>query len=357
MNAMNEDLDLQWEELGLEYKLLDEAHQNYLKSLKELIAKQKTFISQIAHQRYRLKAINDNLQKCANTEKLNEIKEECVKREAQLQIIEETLPRQGGVYLRVILGNINVGFLSEEVMFKYKDAYEKFKLICIVIATVLVLLNMSVNSRFFQKIYLFFLVWYYCTLTIRESVLRANGSKIKTWWRIHHGLSVFASIVLLVWPENSAWDDFKGPFFKYNLYNCLVQYLQFNYQSGALYRLRALGKKDNMEITVEGFQHWMWRGLAFLYPFLFGAYIFQLVNAYMLYGMYMSHPESSWHVLVTFLFMLTFFIGNSITTLLVIPNKLKNNMVMRYKVMARKLYCAVSVPKINLKKSNGEKYL
>lgn len=347
---MNDDIDVQWEELSEEYKQLEETHRQYLVVLKEVTSKQNALLSQINHQRYRLKAINAGLKKSISTEKLREIKEECIKREAQLQLVEENLPRQGGLYLKVILGNINVGFLSEDNKFKYKDAYEKFKLVCIIIATVVIILNMSFNSTFLQKIYLFFLVWYYCTLTIRESILRSNGSKINAWWRIHHGLSVFASIVLLVWPENDTWDEFRGQFFRYNFYNCFVQYLQFKYQKGALYRLRALGMKNNMDITIEGFQHWMWRGLAFLYPFLFVAYVYQLYNAYTLYLMYTTHPESSWHVLVTCLFMLIFFIGNTVTTLLVIPNKLKNRMIVKYKVMARKLMDAVSVPKVSRKK-------
>ncbi|CAG9760574.1 unnamed protein product [Ceutorhynchus assimilis] len=341
---MVDNIEVQWGEVNEDYRKLEEEHQVYLKKLKELTNKQNFCSTQITHQRYRLKAF---------TKSSNIDIKECIKREAQLQLIEETLPRQGGLYLKVILGNINVGFLSEEAKFKYKEEYEKFKLVCITIAAVLVILNMFFASRFFQKIYLFFLVWYYCTLTIREAVLRANGSKIKLWWRIHHGLSVLTSIVLLVWPENSAWDDFRGQFFRYNLYHCLVQYLQFNYQRGTLYRLKALGQKNPMDITIEGFQYWMWRGLAFLYPFLFAAYIYQLVNAYTLYKMYMHHPESSWHILATCLLMLMFFTGNSITTLLVIPAKIKNKMLVQYKLMCRKLFSlTVDAAKNDVNKSN-----
>uniref|UniRef100_A0A183B3X7 Ion_trans domain-containing protein n=1 Tax=Echinostoma caproni TaxID=27848 RepID=A0A183B3X7_9TREM len=35
----------------------------------------------------------------------------------------------------------------------------------------------------------FLLVWYYCTLTIRERILIANGSRIKGWWNIYHFIS------------------------------------------------------------------------------------------------------------------------------------------------------------------------
>lgn len=45
----------------------------------------------------------------------------------------------------------------------------------------------------------FLLVWYYCTLTIRESILINNGSRIKGWWVFHHYVSTFLSGVMLTW--------------------------------------------------------------------------------------------------------------------------------------------------------------
>lgn len=80
-------------------------------------------------------------------------------------------------------------------------------------------------------------------------------------------------------------------------YTGVVQYLQFMYQSGVLYRLKALGERHNMDITIEGFHSWMWRGLSFLFPFLFIGYIFQLYNAYSLYHL-SYHPEATWHVCI-----------------------------------------------------------
>lgn len=45
----------------------------------------------------------------------------------------------------------------------------------------------------------FLLVWYYCTLTIRENILISNGSRIKGWWVFHHYVSTFLSGVMLTW--------------------------------------------------------------------------------------------------------------------------------------------------------------
>lgn len=197
---------------------------------------------------------------------------------------------------------------------------------------------------------MFLLVWYYCTLTIRESILKVNGSRIKGWWRFHHFLSTVVSAVLLVWPNTGPWYIFRSQFMWFNVYisKCctifsktiaqllitikfsfnnqyhfsgIVQYLQFRYQRGVLYRLKALGERDNMDITIEGFHSWMWRGLSFLLPFLFIGYLFQLYNAYILYQL-AYHPEATWHVSVLSAMFLVLFLGNTTTTIMVIPQKL-----------------------------------
>jgi len=50
-----------------------------------------------------------------------------------------------------------------------------------------------------------------------------------------------------------------------------------------------------MDITIDGFHSWMWRGLSFLLPFLVIGYGWQLYNAYLLYKL-SYHPEATWQV-------------------------------------------------------------
>lgn len=76
-----------------------------------------------------------------------------------------------------------------------------------------------------------------------------------------------------------------------------------------------------MDITIEGFHSWMWRGLSFLLPFLFAGYLFQLYNAYTLYEL-SYYPEATWHVSVLSIMFLVLFLGNITTTIMVIPQKL-----------------------------------
>jgi len=250
------------------------------------------------------------------------LEEKMVHRKVQLYEMEEALPKMNGLYLRIILGNVNVSILNKDDKFKYKDEYEKFKFVINGIGLIISLINLVVSSRVLDLCFMFLLVWYYCTLTIRESILKVNGSRIKGWWRAHHFISTVLSGVLLIWPNNSVYYTFRTQFMFFNVYISMVQFLQFRYQRGCLYRLRALGERHNMDITIEGFHSWMWRGLSFLLPFLFFGYFFQLYNAYILYGL-SYHPDATWQVPVLSAMFMLIFLGNTITTLMVIPQKLK----------------------------------
>lgn len=111
--------------------------------------------------------------------------------------------------------------------FKYKDEYEKFKLILSGIGFVMAILNYCVRFRAFELSYIFLLVWYYCTLTIRESILKLNGSRIKGWWRFHHFFSTGAAGILLIWPDNETWLAFRNQFVLFNIYLSMFLIMDF----------------------------------------------------------------------------------------------------------------------------------
>lgn len=113
----------------------------------------------------------------------------------------------------------------------------------------------------------------------------------------------------------------------------MVQYLQFRYQKGVLYRLKALGERHNMDITIEGFHSWMWRGLSFLLPFLFAGYVFQAYNAYVLFNI-SYHKDATWQVFALSAMFAVLFVGNTVTTLLVVPQKMREQVKERYRLMS-----------------------
>ncbi|UYV71974.1 TMEM120B [Cordylochernes scorpioides] len=216
--------------------------------------------------------------------------------------------------------------------FKYKDEYEWFKLVVTTIIFAISSINLFVTTRALASLLHFLLVWYYCTLTIRESILILNGSRMKGWWRVHHFITTIQAGIIVVWPDGMMYDMFRTLFHMYTCYTMvviywvgagLVQFLQFRYQQGCLYRLRALGERYNMDITIEGFHSWMWRGLSFIIPFLALVYIFQLYNAYYLYKLSLHPACVEWQVLWTAIIFLALFLGNTLTTSLVVHQKLR----------------------------------
>ncbi|XP_061156131.1 ion channel TACAN-like [Syngnathus typhle] len=214
--------------------------------------------------------------------------------------METFLPKPNGLYLTLVLGNVNVTLLNKQSKLASKDEYEKFKLIL----TVILFLFSFTCCFLFRQVTLdallnFLLVWYYCTLTIRESILINNGSRIRGWWVLHHYVLTFLSGVMLTWPEGILYQMFWNQFLSYCLHQIalvsgFVQFLQYYYQSGCLYRLRALGERHNMDLTVEGFQSWMWRGLTFLLPFLFFGHFWQVYNSITLLKMFRLPECKEW---------------------------------------------------------------
>uniref|UniRef100_A0A672P9L3 Transmembrane protein 120A n=1 Tax=Sinocyclocheilus grahami TaxID=75366 RepID=A0A672P9L3_SINGR len=290
--GLNECLQ-EWEDLEKDYQQVQETHRLYKHKLEEVSRLQDSCSSSIARQRKKIKDLNESLQE----KFLNSL-------------------------VIIIFKHCGVTKRSHVNEFAFKDEYEKFKLYL----TVLLLLfsftcRFLVTYRVLDAHFNFLLVWYYCTLTIRESILINNGSKIKGWWVFQHYVSTFLSGVMLTWPDGELYQMFRNQFLSYSMYINFVQFLQYYYQSGCLYRLRALGERHNMDLTVEGFQSWMWRGLTFLLPFLFLGHFFQLYNGITLFQMAQLPEWKEWQVLMCGSTFLVLFMGNFFTTLGVVYHK------------------------------------
>jgi len=261
----------------------------------------------------------ENIRENLITERLNYLKR-----------ITYTLPQSSERYLSMILGgDLSVSILNKSDQWQYKESYERFKLRVTVIIMIISLLMCTIlpANRALDALFHFLLIWYYCTLTIRESILVVNGSKIKFWWRLHHFISTFSVCIVLLWPSTKSYKLFRQQHYIFSLYISLVQVLLYYYQKGLLYRLRALGYSDELQITIEGFQSYMLRGLTFLAPFLFFGYLFELYNAFIIYNLSITpsaEPNSDWRIVlkVLALIFLILFLGNSITMLMVIRRKI-----------------------------------
>jgi hypothetical protein len=363
------DLIEEWENLSREMDSFEQKHQTYLTKLQEIekLKKEHSFqfnkiqskISNLnnsidVHQSLIVVSNNDDQQNKSPKDKsdllrirresektnetseeriirLNTIREHLIKQRSDyLKRIKYTLPQPPERYLRIILGSeLPVSILDKSEQWKYKESYERFKLrITLIIMLISLLMSIIIPAnRALDAIFHFLLVWYYCTLTIRESILVVNGSNIQFWWRLHHFISTICTCIILIWPSTKSYKIFRQQHYIFSLYISCVQVLLYYYQKGLLYRLRALGDSDELQITIEGFQSYMLRGLSFLAPFLFIGYLFQVYNAYILYNLSINpitEPNPDWQFMLKILagIFLILFLGNVITMFLVIRRKI-----------------------------------
>uniref|UniRef100_A0A8C9TV78 Transmembrane protein 120Ab n=1 Tax=Scleropages formosus TaxID=113540 RepID=A0A8C9TV78_SCLFO len=317
---------------------LQETHQLYKQKLEEVFSLQDKCSLSIAQQRKKLRDVSLLLSKCRRGLSSEDVGtadkiQGLIKDRPNIFFeMEAFLPKKNGMCLNLVLGNVNVTLLSKQSKFAYKDEYEKFKL-CLTVFHLLLacMCRFFVSNRIVDALFNFLLVWYYSTLTIRESILISNGSRIKGWWVLHHYISAFLSGVILTWPDGNLYQVFRNQFLSYSLYQSLVHLLQYYYQRGCLYRLRSLGERHNMDLTVEKMGMWCMQGNGAL---CFTTCLFQLWQLYNGLSLFrMAHlPEcTEWQVTVCGATFLVLFIGNFSTTLAVVYQKFQNKNQAKFK--------------------------
>lgn len=268
------------------------------------------------------KRIKKNSEECeTTTEAMNGMLNKINGIAGKFDELDEALPKTAGWFLRACIGEINVSLFQDKR--HYKDVYEKFKLKTMIMAMVLSLLNIVfINTRFIDALFNGVLVWYYSSLTLQEQILRANGSRIKGWYVIHHYLSILVSGFLLIWPASVSYQLYRTQFYCFVLYLSFVQCLQYYYQSGVMYRMQALGHGKSMDISQDGLRVWMLQRLKFLVPFLVVGYLFQLFNAYTLYNISCLELCHEWQVTASALLFLVISVGNILTLIIVLRQKI-----------------------------------
>ena len=174
-----------WTDLSAEYADLENLHKQYSSKLDELVHLQKKCISGVKHQRYRLKAIEKMMShvdpiKSGNQEEadaVDNLSKDILHRRAQLNLMNDTLPQPASTYLKIILGNVNVSILDKKAKYDYKDQYERFKLAVNLVACLIAMACLYFNTHLLDLLFMFLTVWYYCTMTIREAIL-----KVQMWY-------------------------------------------------------------------------------------------------------------------------------------------------------------------------------
>ncbi|XP_046840933.1 transmembrane protein 120B-like [Xenia sp. Carnegie-2017] len=322
-----EEWEAEWDALSDEIKTYK---QTKVTEYNDLMAKwetaQASCMKVIAMHKKKVDAFKHSLKKvskaCKDEEKLQVFYKQIEENEKQIQEMKRNLPVSIGLFLRCCLGDIDLSLYSKKL--NYKNKYEKFKLIMTLISFFISILNLLVfNHRFTDALFHAVLLWYYSSLTLQEHILLVNGSRIKNWWILHHYLSILLSGFLLIWPDGKIYQLYRNKFFYFSIYLSFVQFLQYNYQRGVLYRLRALGASRTMDITVEGVDTKRSNGLGFIVPFLCVGYFLQFYNAYLLFDLSFYNDCDMWQVPCCAMLFLVLGSGNLITLLYVIGQKNK----------------------------------
>ena len=259
-------------------------------------------------------------------------------------IASEMIPRTGSIFVRLMLGRVNVKHYSTQDRQQLKDEYEKFKSRTAYIFFLFVVAQLFLfHSNPSSPISIIFQVWllyYYTTLALREHILRVNGSQVKLWWIYHHYLSIAISGTSLLWNTPS-FTLFYPQFLWFSLYQASLQILLNRYQEARLYKQRALGKATRLDVGVET-ELMVDRGpslncapnLLILFPLIIGAHIFQFYNAICLFrfaydglseGLDFEKIEPQ-PIFMGILF-LTVGVGNFFSTIEVYLNKWRNRNV------------------------------
>lgn len=124
----------------------------------------------------------------------------------------------------------------------------------------------------------------YASMTLREQILRLNGSHIRTWWLAHHYLCILTAAAMMVWQqmegggnqvdEASTFAFIRPRLILFMIYVATIQTIQYRHQRNRLYTLRALAKVSPMETTTDlPHPHVERRHLGPLMPFIFSIYV------------------------------------------------------------------------------------
>jgi hypothetical protein len=181
------------------------------------------------------------------------------------------------------------------------------------------------------KIHQLWLLYYYLTLSLRENILLANGSDILHWWIYHHYISMFISVIMLLFPNDYLIQSRLVEMLVFGATQGFVMMFQNNYQKKRLYTRKALGKAKAIDIDSTETLQEKPSDLKILIPLLFllyamefwfgGSFIYHYVIDRYDTNFDIQYPVS---VLLMGVAFITLGLGNAYSTGIVLVSKSKS---------------------------------
>ncbi|CAN7093386.1 unnamed protein product [Brassica rapa subsp. narinosa] len=245
-----------------------------------------------------------------------------------------------GRFVRMFLGPVNVRASRKDIQLKVKEEYNSYRdrtaLLFLVFPAILLTLRSYVWGgclpAFPVQLYEAWLLFLYAGLAMRENILRANGSDIRSWWLYHHYCAMAMALVSLTWEikgQPNCVQKQKGVrlFLQWAMMQGVAMLLQNRYQRQRLYTRIALGKAKRMDVVwgetagVDG-QLWL------LCPLLFTLQGFEAYVGLQLLRTALTGVVAEWQVLICGILLVVMAVGNFINTVetLMVKSRFKAKM-------------------------------
>ncbi|KAL1222152.1 hypothetical protein V5N11_011031 [Cardamine amara subsp. amara] len=245
-----------------------------------------------------------------------------------------------GRFVRMFLGPVNVRASRKDIQLKVKEEYNSYRdrtaLLFLVFPAILLTLRSYVWDgclpAFPVQLYEAWLLFLYAGLVMRENILRANGSDIRSWWLYHHYFAMAMALVSLTWGikgQPNCVEKQKGVrlFLQWAMMQGVAMLLQNRYQRQRLYTRIALGKAKRMDV-VWGETAGVDGQLLLLCPILFSLQGFEAYVGLQLLSTVLTGVVAEWQVLICGILLVVMAIGNFINTVetLMVKSRFKAKM-------------------------------
>ncbi|KAH7827011.1 putative Transmembrane protein 120 like [Monocercomonoides exilis] len=153
-------------------------------------------------------------------------------------------------------------------------------------------------------------------LSLRERILRVNGSHIRGWWKVHHMCCLLFCCGLVAWFDSRQYQEMRRSLYAVGVYTGAVQYLQAKYQMSRLYTLVSLGKVSEMDVPNRDSAPLHWSiNMTLLLPFLLIGYFLQFYMGFRMCALYVTRRVfKEWNLVFVGGIFIFLSVGNTLAT-------------------------------------------